>query len=81
MADINQMAAKGKAKYAAKKSTMVANYQAAIGRAVANYSSVGFGPSMTRAYETGLNIGKGFYTADRLDENKWEQRWLAKARA
>lgn len=81
MPTIDQMAAKGKAKYAAKKASMVTNYQAAIGRAVTNYKTVGFGPSMTRNYETGLNIGKAFYTSDRLDENKWEQRWLAKARA
>jgi len=79
--DIKQMAQKGKAKYASKKSIMVANYQAAISRAVENYRSVGFGPQMNRSYEAGINLGKQFYTETALDENRWEKLWLAKVTA
>jgi len=78
---ITRLAKKGRAGYAAKKAAMVTNYQAAIGRAVESYRSIGFGGAMTRAYEAGMAIGKQNYTAERLDEGRWEARWVQAANA
>ena len=78
---LESMAAKGKAKYAAKKATMVTNYAGSVGRAVAHYKAVGFGGQMSRSYEAGMANGASRYTSAVLDENKWEARWLEKARA
>ena len=54
MPTITEMAAKGSAKLSRKAATMASSYNAAKGRAVTNYSAVGFGPTRTGNYRAGI---------------------------
>jgi len=69
-----EMAAKGEAKLRRKAATMATSYNAAKGRAVTNFSAVGFGPTRTANYRTGVEAAT--YVAP--DPTKWSRNWLAK---
>ena len=76
MASIEEMAAKGSAKLSRKAAQMAAGYNAAKGRAVANFRAVGFGPTRSAAYESG--VAAATYRAP--DPAKWATNWAAKMR-
>jgi len=69
-----QMAAKGQRKLAAKVPTMKASYEAAKGRAKANYAALPFGPRRKAAYAAGIDAA--VYMAP--DPVKWARNWTAK---
>ncbi len=73
---VEQMAAQGQAKLARKAASMATSYNAAKGRAAANYAGVGFGPTRTAAYRAGIDAAT--YRAP--DPNKWAANWAAKMR-
>jgi len=74
MATIAEMAAKGADKLRRKAATMASSYEAAKGRAVTNYSAVGFGPTRTANYRAGVEAAR--YIAPSPD--KWSRNWTAK---
>lgn len=74
MPTIAEMAAKGEAKLRRKAATMATSYNAAKGRAVTNFSAVGFGPTRTANYRAGVEAAT--YVAP--DPTKWARNWLAK---
>lgn len=74
MPSIAEMAAKGQAKLARKASSMATSYNASKGRAAANYSAAGFGPTRTANYQAGIQAAT--YRAP--DPNKWATNWSAK---
>jgi len=74
MPTISEMAAKGADKLRRKASTMAASYEAAKGRAVSEFSAVGFGPTRVAAYRDGIAAAR--YIAP--DPEKWSRRWSAK---
>lgn len=76
MADLAGMASKGEAKLRRKANSMAASYEAAKGRAVENFSAVGFGPTRTANYREGVNAAT--YRAP--DPSKWRRNWEAKMR-
>ena len=76
MATLEEMAAKGSAKLGRKASSMASSYNASKSRAVSNFRNVGFGPTRTANYESGVNAAT--YRAP--DPNKWQTNWLAKMR-
>jgi len=69
-----EMASKGAAKLSRKASTMASSYNAAKGRAVTNFAAVGFGPTRTANYRSGVEAAT--YVAP--DPAKWSRNWLAK---
>jgi len=69
-----EMAAKGKAKLAAKAGTMAASYSAAKGRMKTGYRAMPFGPTRQAAYSAGVDAGT--YRAP--DPEKWARNWAAK---
>ena len=71
---LEEMAAKGQRKLAAKGATMKASYDAAKGRAKANYARMPFGPRIKAAYAAGIDAG--VYHAP--DPVKWATNWKAK---
>ncbi len=73
---LEAMAAKGSAKLARKAAQMATSYAAAKGRAAANFSAVGFGPTRTAAYRAGIDAA----TFRAPDPAKWATNWLAKMR-
>ena len=73
---LEAMAAKGQAKLARKAAQMASSYAASKGRATANYSAVGFGPTRTAAYQAGIQAAQ--FRAP--DPSKWATNWLAKMR-
>jgi len=74
MPTISEMASKGADKLRRKASTMATSYNAAKGRAVTNFSAVGFGPTRTANYGTGIDAAT--YRAP--DPDKWSRNWSAK---
>jgi len=74
MPTISEMAAKGTDKLRRKASSMASSYEAAKGRAVTNYSAVGFGPTRTANYRAGVDAAR--YIAP--DPDKWSRNWTAK---
>lgn len=76
MADLNAMAAKGAAKLLRKAATMTSSYNAAKTRMKAHFAAVGFGPTRTTAYTTGVDAA----TYKAPDTTKWSENWLAKMR-
>lgn len=74
MATMAEMAAKGEGKLRRKAASMATSYNAAKGRAAANYAAVGFGPTRTSNYRAGLDAAT--YIAP--DPDKWSRNWLAK---
>jgi len=76
VADLAGMASKGEAKLRRKADAMASSYNAAKGRAVTNYSAVGFGPTRTAAYRAGVEAAT--YRAP--DPGKWSRNWQAKMR-
>jgi len=74
MPTMAEMAAKGADKLRRKAVTMASSYEAAKGRAVTNYSAVGFGPTRTSNYRAGVDAAR--YIAP--DPDKWSRNWLAK---
>jgi len=74
MATMNEMASKGQGKLTRRAATMAASYNASKGRAVTNYSAVGFGPTRTANYRAGVEAA--VYIAP--DPAKWARNWLAK---
>lgn len=70
---IPAMAAKGAAKLSRKQSSMVASWNAAKGRAEANYRAVGFGPTRTSNYAAGLAAA----TFPGSNPAKWTTNWSA----
>ena len=76
MADIAGMASKGEGKLRRKASAMAASYGAAKERAKTNYAAVGFGPTRTSNYNSGVDAAT--YRAP--DPGKWSRNWQAKMR-
>ncbi len=76
MADLAAMAAKGEGKLRRKAGAMASSYNAAKGRAVTNFSAVGFGPTRTANYRAGVEAAT--YRAP--DPDKWSRNWQAKMR-
>lgn len=76
MADLAAMASKGEGKLRRKADSMASSYNAAKGRAVTNYSAVGFGPTRTANYRAGVEAAT--YRAP--DPDKWSRNWMAKMR-
>ena len=74
MASIAEMAAKGEAKLRRKADAMARSYEGAKARAVTNFSAVGFGPTRTANYQSGLAAAR--YVAP--DPGKWSRNWSAK---
>ena len=74
MATIAEMAAKGADKLRRKGTSMATAYEAAKGRAISEFSAVGFGPTRTAAYRDGITAAR--YVAP--DPERWSRRWLAK---
>ena len=74
MASMPEMAAKGADKLRRKAGSMATSYNAAKGRAVTNFSAVGFGPTRTANYRSGVDAAT--YRAP--DPDKWSRNWLAK---
>jgi len=74
MPTISEMAAKGSDKLRRKASTMASSYEAAKGRAVTNYAAVGFGPTRTANYRSGVDAAR--YIPP--DPDKWSRNWTAK---
>jgi len=74
MPTIQEMASKGSAKLRRKAGTMASSYEAAKGRAVTNFQAVGFGPTRTANYASGVQAAT--YTAP--DPDKWSRNWIAK---
>ena len=76
---IADFAAKGFAKYSAKTATMKASYQAAVGRAQANFAAAGFGPTRTSAYQRALtSYAPQDYNPSAAWADKWRTNWTAK---
>lgn len=71
---ISDMAARGQAKLARKAATMAASWAAARGRMTAGYQAVGFGPTRTGNYNSGIQAAT--YRAP--DPGKWARNWSAK---
>jgi len=69
-----EMASKGADKLRRKAGAMATSYAAAKGRAVTNYAAVGFGPTRTANYRSGVDAAT--YRAP--DPDKWSRNWLAK---
>ena len=74
MATIAEMASKGEAKLRRKATAMASSYEAAKGRAVTNFRAVGFGPTRSANYESGVRAAT--YIAP--DPGKWSRNWQAK---
>ena len=74
MPTISEMAAKGSDKLRRKASSMASSYEASKGRAVTNFSAVGFGPTRTANYRAGIDAAR--YIAP--DPDKWSRNWTAK---
>ena len=74
MATIPEMASKGAAKLRRKADMMSRSYDAAKERAITNFSAVGFGPTRTANYGTGVRAAT--YRAP--DPDKWSRNWQAK---
>jgi len=74
MPTIAEMASKGADKLRRKASTMASSYEAAKGRAVTNFAAVGFGPTRTANYRSGIDAAR--YIAP--DPDKWSRNWTAK---
>jgi len=74
MASLQEMASKGQGKLARKATSMASSYEASKSRAVTNFSAVGFGPTRTANYQSGVQAAT--YTAP--DPAKWARNWLAK---
>ncbi len=71
---LEEMAAKGQRKLAAKAATMKGSYDAAKGRMKAGYARMPFGPMRKAAYAAGVDAG--VYRAP--DPVKWATNWKAK---
>lgn len=74
MPTIAEMASKGSDKLRRKAASMASSYEAAKGRAVTNFSAVGFGPTRTANYRAGIDAAR--YIAP--DPDKWSRNWTAK---
>ncbi len=74
MPTIDEMATKGAAKLTRKAESMARSYEGAKARAVTNFSAVGFGPTRTANYQSG--IAAATYRAP--DPAKWRRNWAAK---
>lgn len=74
MPSMPEMAAKGADKLRRKAGSMATSYAAAKGRAVTNYAAVGFGPTRTANYRSGVDAAT--YIAP--DPDKWSRNWTAK---
>lgn len=74
MPTIAEMASKGADKLRRKAGTMASSYEAAKGRAVTNFAAVGFGPTRTANYRSGIDAAR--YIAP--DPDKWSRNWTAK---
>jgi len=74
VATIAEMAAKGEAKLRRKAVTMASSYDAAKSRAKTNFAAVGFGPTRTSNYNSGIDAAT--YIAP--DPGKWRRNWEAK---
>ncbi len=74
MPTMAEMASKGADKLRRKAGSMASSYEAAKGRAVTNFSAVGFGPTRTANYRAGVDAAR--YIAP--DPDKWSRNWLAK---
>ncbi|GAH37357.1 unnamed protein product [marine sediment metagenome] len=74
MPTIAEMASKGADKLRRKAGTMASSYEAAKGRAVTNFAAVGFGPTRTANYRSGVEAAR--YIAP--DPDKWSRNWTAK---
>lgn len=74
MPTIAEMASKGSDKLRRKATSMASSYEAAKGRAVTNFSAVGFGPTRTANYRAGIDAAR--YIAP--DPDKWSRNWTAK---
>uniref|UniRef100_A0A6M3IN12 Uncharacterized protein n=1 Tax=viral metagenome TaxID=1070528 RepID=A0A6M3IN12_9ZZZZ len=71
---LEEMAAKGQRKLAAKVSTMPGSWAAAKSRMTAHYAALPFGPRVKAAYAAGISAG--VYHAP--DPVKWAANWKAK---
>jgi hypothetical protein len=71
---LEEMAAKGQRKLAAKASIMPSNWAAAKPRMKTHYSALPFGPRVKAAYSTGIDAG--IHHAP--DPAKWSTNWKAK---
>ena len=74
MPTIDEMATKGAAKLTRKAESMARSYEGAKARAVTNFSAVGFGPTRTANYQSG--IAADTYLAP--DPTRWRRNWAAK---
>ena len=70
---IQDMAAKGQRKFAAKAAVMANNYNASKARAQANFEALPFGPNTKAAYRAGLQAAQ-YRTPDAA---KWSRNWQA----
>lgn len=70
---ISDMASRGAAKMSRKSAQMSSSWAAARGRMVANFRAVGFGPTRTRNYESGIAAA-----THRVDVEKWARNWSQK---
>lgn len=71
---LEEMAAKGQRKLAAKSSTMSSNWSAAKGRMTAHYGAMPFGPRVKAAYAAGISAG----VHHAPDPAKWAANWKSK---
>ena len=74
MLSLDQMAAKGQAKLAAKASSMAASWNAAKGRMSSGYAACPFGPTRKSNFQAGINAA----TYHAPDAGKWAANWRAK---
>ena len=71
-----QRAEYGKAVMQSKADQMKTNYASSLGRAVANYTAVGFNAQMVADYKAGLERGAKNY---KVDPERWATNYLRKA--
>ena len=74
MPTMGEMASKGADKLRRKAGSMATSYTAAKSRAKTNFAAVGFGPTRTANYGSGIDAAT--YRAP--DPDKWSRNWLAK---
>jgi len=74
MPTIAEMTAKGEDKLRRKAASMATSYEASKSRAKTNFAAVGFGPTRTGNYNSGIDAAR--YIAP--DPGKWGRNWAAK---
>jgi len=73
MVTLEELASKGKSKYARKVEQMAKSYEAAKARMKDHYGRLPFGPTRKANYNAGIDAAK-----HRADPDEWYDNWIAK---